>query len=123
MLLHTHPINERRVAQGLLPVKNLFWISGCGAAQAVTGVAPVVDLRLRGPALAEDWAVWVKAWQALDQGPVAQMLAAVQRGTAVQLTLCGERGAATWANAAAGPWLRLRRWLKPPALWPTLESL
>ena len=122
MLLHTHPINERRVAHGLLPV-NSFWISGCGAAQAVTGVAPVVDQRLRGPALAEDWAVWVKAWQALDQGPVAEMLAAVQRGTAVQLTLCGERGAATWANAPAGPWLRLRRWLKPPALWPTLESL
>jgi hypothetical protein len=51
------------------------------------------------------------------------MLAAVQRGTAVQLTLCGERGAATWTNAAAGLWSRLHRWLKPPALWPTLESL
>jgi hypothetical protein len=122
MLLHTHPINEQRVAQGLLPV-NSFWISGCGVAQAVNGAAPVVDQRLRSPALAEDWAAWVRAWQTLDQGPVAQMLAAVQRGTAVQLTLCGERSAATWTNAAAGFWPRLHRWLKPPALWPTLESL
>jgi len=122
MLLHTHPINDRRVAQGLLPV-NSFWISGCGLAQRITGTAPVVDARLRSPALAEDWAAWFKAWDTLDEGPVAQLLAAVQRGTAVQLTLCGERAAATWCNATPGLWRRLHTWLRPPALWPTLESL
>lgn len=122
MLLHTHPLNEVRAAKGLLPV-NSFWISGCGVAQPATGPAPIVDERLRGPALAEDWAAWVKAWEALDEGPVAAMLAAVQRGTAVQLTLCGERAAATWSNAAPGIWRRVHAWLRPRALWPQLESL
>ncbi len=122
MLLHTHPINGRRVAQGLLPV-NSFWISGCGVAQSTARPEPVVDACLRSPALAEDWAAWVKAWDTLEEGPVAQMLAAVQRGTAVQLTLCGERAAATWSNASPGLWRRLNTWFRPPALWPLLESL
>jgi hypothetical protein len=80
-------------------------------------------MHARAAALAEDWPAWFKAWDTLDEGPVAQMLAAVQRGTAVQLTLCGERAAATWCNATPGLWRRLHTWLRPPALWPTLESL
>ncbi len=122
MLLHTHPINVQRMTQGLQAV-NSFWISACGAAQASTGTAPQVDARLRGPALAEDWPTWIKAWHALDAGPLARMLSVLQRGTPVQLTLCGERAAATWTNAAPGLWRSLRCRLRPSALWPQLESL
>jgi hypothetical protein len=63
------PLNEQREAQGLLPV-NSFWLSGCGVAQeAVPGTPCSVDERLRGPALAEDWAAWVKAWRHAGRRP------------------------------------------------------
>lgn len=122
MLWHEHPINEQRQARGLLPV-NSFWISGCGAAQAESGPAPQVDERLRAPALAENWAAWVKAWDTLDQGPLAALLAQAQQGQPVTLTLCGERAAATWHNATRSPWQRLQALWSRPALAPLLESL
>jgi hypothetical protein len=99
MLLYTHPLNDARIARGLLPV-NSFWLSGCGGVQHVSGAVPQVDNRLRAPALADDWAAWAKAWQSLDEGPLAQLLAVAQRGEPVRLTLCGERG---WAAFEAAP--------------------
>ena len=69
MLLYTHPLNDERTARGL-PTVNSFWLSGCGRVQAPAGPAPQVDDRLRGPALAEDWAAWCKAWD-VDAGPIA----------------------------------------------------
>jgi hypothetical protein len=122
MLLHTHPLNERREAQRLLPV-NSFWLSGCGVAQAAGGVAPEVDERLRGPALAEDWAAWVRAWETLDAGPLAALLAAAQRGQPVTLTLCGERVAVTCTAARAGVAGRWRALWSRPAVAPLLETL
>ena len=102
MLLYTHPLNDERAARGLLPV-NSFWLSGCGVAQPEVPSAPdatVVDERLRGPALADDWAAWCKAWETLDAGPVAALLARAEAGQPIALTLCGERA---WARFEAAP--------------------
>jgi hypothetical protein len=121
MLLYTHPLNDRREAHGLLPV-NSFWLSGCGVAQAVTGAAPRVDERLRGPALADDWAAWVKAWDTLDEGPIAELRVALERGAPARLTLCGERSSVSF-DAANGFAARVRaRWSRPSPL-ALLESL
>ncbi len=122
MLLYTHPINDAREANGLLPV-NSFWLSGCGVAQAVTGTEPVVDKRLRSAALADDWAAWYKAWQTLDEGPVRELLAAAEAGNAVRLTLCGERAWSAFEPAPRGLLQRLRTLMKPPTVVALLESL
>ncbi len=110
MLWHEHPVNEAREERRELPV-NSFWLSGSGAPQP--GVLPGdthIDERLRAPLLAGDWAVWVAAWAELDAGPIAQLLAATERGCAVQLTLCGERHAHTWQTQPRG---LLARWFGP----------
>ena len=122
MRLYTHPANDRRQAQGLLPV-NSFWLSGCGVAQHATGPTPRIDARLRRPALGEDWAAWAKAWQSLDAGPLAEMLAAAKSGQQVHLTLCGERSAAVFETSPRKLLQRLRTlWQRPP-VQPLLESL
>jgi len=122
MLLHAHPLNDQRQARGLLPV-NSFWLSGCGVAQVAVGTPPVVDERLRAPALADDWAAWVKAWDTLDAGPLATLNQAAQSGQSVQLTLCGEKASATWASAPRSLRARLLGLVSKPAVWPILESL
>ena len=99
MLLYEHPVNERRAAQGLLPV-NSFWLSGCGVAQPAAAPVPRVEQRLRRAALAEDWAAWAKAWDVLD-GELAVEPPAT-------LTLCGERAAARVERAPPGFTQRLR---------------
>ena len=58
-----------------------------------------MPLTLRDAALREDWAAWASAWQQLDAGPVAQLAAQAARGSAVQLTLCGESSAFSWHSA------------------------
>ncbi len=122
MLLYTHPLNDAREQRGLLPV-NSFWISGCGPAQPEPGPGGTVDARLRAPALADDWAAWVKAWDTLDVGPLADLLARARRGDAVQLTLCGERGSATFATQPRSLLQRLRSRLSSPDWQALLESL
>ena len=112
MLLHRHPLNAAREAQGLAPV-NSFWLSGTGAAPQ-TQTLPTdcqVDERLRRPALAEDWATWREAWQALDAGPIRQCLDTLLAGGPVHLTLAGERAAEHHASQPR-PWYR-RGWLAP----------
>ena len=119
MTLHQHPLNEAREAEGLLPV-NSFWLSGTGATQppAVTDGLQI-DERLRGPALADDWTTWAEAWASLDAGPVAALLHRAEAGQPVQITLCGERHAQTFAPTER-PWWR-RGLLAPrrvnPAPW------
>jgi hypothetical protein len=108
MLLYGHPLNEAREARGLLPV-NSFWLSGCGLSQPAVGAAPVVDERLRAPALAGDWAAWWKAWETLDDGPLQAMAA----GNAGALTLCGDRSAARFEPSAAGFFGTMLRRLRP----------
>lgn len=112
MVLHRLPLNEAREARGQLAV-NTTWLSSCGKAQPVRNdTPPVVDDRLRNAALNEDWAAWQQAWQAMDAGPIAQLLTAAERGAPVQLTLCGERHADHYAPpATTGLLQRLRRLL------------
>jgi hypothetical protein len=131
MLLYTHPINEERTARGLLPV-NSFWVSGTGAlAPASTATAPrdlQVTQVLRDAALLEDWPAWAAAWQSLDANECARLLADLDRGQSVALTLCGERSAQTWTGAANGGIARRvsaafgNFWSRTKAL-PVLETL
>lgn len=101
MLWYTHPVNDAREARGALPV-NSVWLSGCGMRQARAGEPVTVHDALRQPVLAEDWAAWADAWRALDAGPLREAVAALQRGTPVQITLTGERNGQTWASAPGG---------------------
>jgi hypothetical protein len=120
MLLYTHPLNDARVASGLLPV-NSFWLSGCGVAQAASGAAPTIDDRLRGPALADDWAAWARAWQAFDAGPLAELRAA--RAEPASLTLCGERSWARFEPVPRGLLQRVRSAWSPTTPQALLETL
>jgi hypothetical protein len=115
MLLYTHPLNDERIARGLLPV-NSFWLSGCGVHQATSALSPTVDERLRAPALADDWAAWSKAWQTLDDGPLAQQ-------DITRLTLCGERGWVAFENQPRSLLLRAKRLVQPVLLPPLMEAL
>ena len=111
MLLYTHPINDQRVRDGLLPV-NSFWVSGSGALPASHAPAPPPGLQiahgLREPALLEDWPAWAAAWQQLDARECGQLLGALDQGQAVKLTLCGDRSARTWSGRQSGLWPRFR---------------
>ncbi len=124
MLLYQEALNDQRVRQGALPV-NSFWLSGCGRpkpARDVPGL--VVDNRLRAPILAENPVAWATAWQALDAGPIAEMLSLAQAGTEVTLTLCGERFAQRFDVAQGRSWwARWRQSMKPPSPLPLLEAL
>ena len=74
-----------------------------------------VDLRLRAPALAGEWADWRSAWADLDRSLADPGLA--------QLTLCGEAASATFDLSPLGTWAGLRAcWQGAPlAAW--LEAL
>ena len=130
MVMYTHAVNDRREAAGL-PSVNSFWLSGCGRwaapGQAISSptdssgnAAPQVDDRLRGPALAEDWAAWCEAWRALDAGPIQALL---QSREPVTLTLCGERLAQPWTAQPRGWWQQLAATWRKPALHTLLEAL
>lgn len=112
LLLYPHPVNEAREQRGELAL-NSFWLSGCGRPQPLSGAAPRIDDSLRAPALADDWAGWAQAWQALDAGTVAEWLAALRAGRPVTLTLCGERSAHRFEPVARSAWQQLaQRWQK-----------
>lgn len=126
MLLYHAPVNDEREARGQLSV-NSFWLHGCGAMQPVAATVDAlqIDDRLRGPALAEDWAAWADAWRALDAGPIAALLARTEGGDApVALTLCGERLAQRFEpGATPSLWSRLTRGLRAPPPATALEVL
>ena len=123
MLLYTHPFNAAREAQGL-PAVNAFWVHGAGAlpadwqtprADPATTPSTTVTVAedLRAPALREDWPAWAAAWQRLDAGPLAALHAQLQRGAAVQLTLCGENGALHFGPAQRNLLQRLQSVFRP----------
>ncbi|MFX8910928.1 hypothetical protein ABTN03_19945, partial [Acinetobacter baumannii] len=69
---------------------------------------------LRTPALHEDWVAWVEAWRAIDAGPLRGLLTRAQAGSAVQLTLSGERHAQRYESAPRSWLAALRaRWTRP----------
>ena len=101
MLLYNHPLNERRSEAGLATV-NSFWVSGCGRPPAnlalPAGLRVVADLRT--PLLADDMPLWLEAWRHIDAHVLPEVLAALEAGQPVKLTLCGERHAVTLSPGA-----------------------
>lgn len=100
MLLYQHPINDAREQAGLATV-NSFWLSGCGpmpATVALPGHIKLVD-KLRAPMLADDMHAWLDAWTQVDNTALKQAVQALDAGTDIRLTLCGERHAVTLGPA------------------------
>ena len=125
MLLYQHPVNDLRIERGLAPV-NSFWISGSGRLPAPTGplaLRPTVDDSLRTSAMREDWQAWSEAWQALDAGACASLLAALQGGQPGRLTLCGARHGRSFDSTAQGLIGRLRGMFGGPSARTFLELL
>ena len=113
MLLYTHPTNDARVARGA-PMVNSFWLSGTGdlAADPRPMLRATVLYALTAPALRDDAQAWVQAWQALDAGPLAELVMALKNGPVegadpISLTLCGSHRAQTWSQQPRSLWSRL----------------
>lgn len=116
MLLYTHPANDARAAQRLVPV-NALWISGCGSWPATPPVAPsafqCVDA-LGASARQGDWAGWAATWQRIDATHCAPLLQRLRAGEPVALTLCGRQASRRFygrPRAALARWLT--SWRKP----------
>ncbi|MEJ6024384.1 phosphoglycerate mutase [Ramlibacter sp. PS4R-6] len=126
MLLYTNETNEER-ARGGLPVVNSFWLSGTGALPASAAPrAPdglQVTKNLRDAALLQDWQAWASAWRQVDERECMRLVAALDRGEQVALTLCGERNARTFAGAGGGFLGKLRATLRGKRAAQVLESL
>jgi hypothetical protein len=117
MLLYTHPANETRQQQRLLPI-NSFWVTGAGVLETKTPAATnvQVDTRLYAAALRRDAATHAKAWQDVDADACADLLARLRAGEDVRLTLCSDTAAQTFAPAKTGVWGRFKNilGLQPP---------
>lgn len=126
MLLYTLPLNEERQRGGLLPV-NSFWVSGTGSLPADAPVrAPAglwVTHHLRDAVMMDDWPAWTAAWQQLDAREGARLLAELDAGRAVRLTLCGEANSRSWSSAGASVWRRLGSLVAPPRIDGMLAGL
>ena len=126
MLLYTHEVNDERARRGLAPV-NSFWVSGTGALPQPAPAGPPPSLQvangLREAALLQDWPAWAAGWRRIDQGGCTQLLARLDRGEQVALTLCGERNARTFAGTGGGFFGKLSAALKPPPVDGVLDSL
>lgn len=124
MLLYTHAFNDERTARGL-PVVNSFWVHGTGMLPepAPAATAPAMPTALRDAALREDWDAWAQAWTALDAGPVADLLRQAEAGAPVQLTLCGERGAASFHSAPRSLAQRIQSLFRPQRFMDLREQL
>jgi hypothetical protein len=126
MLMYTHPINEARSAQRLLPV-NSIWFSGTGdlpAGLKPLSAAPLVHAprMLADAALRGDWPAYAQGWADVDA--LAQALLQRQdAGERLQLTLCGERRSQTFESAPLSWLSRLTRLLPPKPLLGYLENL
>jgi hypothetical protein len=124
MLLYTHPVNDARAERGLFAI-NSFWVSGSGALAhpLSTKPAPTMPLALLHAAQCEDWAGWAAAWQHIDATACVELLAALDQGQAVQLTLCGESNAQTFEVAPRSLMQKISNLLSPQRLSNMLEQL
>lgn len=139
MLLYTHPLNDARSARRE-PTVNSIWISGTGA---LNGAKPLPNRptglklaqNLASAVMADDWSAYAQAWQALDAGPIAELLA-VQSGTAsgvekagkvskqaVSLSLCSETSAQTFVTSPPGLKSLISSLLVPQRPFNALEQL
>lgn len=126
MLLYTERVNDERAARGVPPI-NSFWLSGTGSLSASFAARPspepeVADV-LRAPALRDDGAAWAAAWQALDRGPILELLTACVNGADVAITLCGDRGAQRFGVQSRGFGQRLRSVFNRPSPTAVLGAL
>ncbi|MDB5967250.1 MAG: hypothetical protein JWQ72_3750, partial [Polaromonas sp.] len=115
MLLYTHPLNDRRSAQRLLPV-NSVWLSGTGALEAPLqppDSEPRVLRTLASAAFSGDWQAYARAWAQIDATALADVLARHEAGQAVRLSLCGESDAQTFGDAPAAWTTRFSRRFSP----------
>lgn len=113
MLWYNHPANDAREARGAFTI-NSVWLSGCGIGQPARGEPPTIADALREPLWHEDWEDWVRAWRALDDGPLRDSLQAARAGRPVTLTLAGERHAQSWESLPRSWWARLAGGWKHP---------
>ena len=119
MLLYTHPVNEARQQQRLLPI-NSFWVTGAGVVDSPILAAPNVQIetRLSAAALRRDAAAHAKAWQEVDAEVCANLLARLRAGDDVRLTLCSDTAAQTFEPAPTGFWRQFKSVL---GLQPTIN--
>jgi hypothetical protein len=112
MLLHDHPANEAREAQGLLPINSL-WLSGTGPNPSTplhSNVRMALPEALDAPVGAPLSAPLTQAapWHQLDQhiATLVQQTPLSPRGAAptTTLTLAGHAAALTWAPQASAWW-------------------
>lgn len=99
MALYTQPVNDAR-AQARHPLANAVWLSAAGTlAQPPEAPALQIETRVAEAARSGDAAALAQAWAAVEVGPLATLAAALDRGEAVQLTLCGTRA---WQSFGPG---------------------
>lgn len=126
MLLYTHPFNDAREAQGLVPI-NAFWLHGAGPLDTITppaqGPLPQIMGTLCAPAQQENWGAWANAWAALDAGPLAQLQAHIERGGMAYLTLCGEESAFTGHTTSQNLGQKILRVFRPKRFTHLREQL
>jgi hypothetical protein len=118
MLLYAHPVNDAREREGLAAINSL-WIHGAG--QLTQSIAPTPTVVAGGLSADQNS---VEAWQTLDAGPLADLLAHLQSGGMARLTLCGPRRARTWVAARRASWRAVtRRLFRPEPVAAVLEGL
>ena len=124
MLLYTHPANDERQRQGLLPV-NSFWVAGAGVLDRT--FVPRLDVRVEDrlvqAARSRDAAAHAAAWQAVDADACASLLAVLRAGGAARLTLCGDRAAQSFVKGQIGVVGRFKRVLGLNPAWDGLQQL
>jgi hypothetical protein len=128
MLFYSHPAYDERQARGQLGI-NTFWPHGAGELNAAP--VPLPDVKLVTATLADMAATRqaetapdaLEAWQTLDAQTLRPLLADVQQGLALHLTLCGEHQALSFRTAPRSWLARLLHTLgRRPAL-PPLHQL
>lgn len=125
MLLYTHAVNDARTARGR-PTVNAFWVSGTGTPQAsapTAGERLEYSVALRQAAMRDDAPTWQAAWQTLDRTLLADVLQRAKAGKPVQLTLCGERMAATLELQIKPWWSRIQQHFTTASPQQLLQSL
>jgi hypothetical protein len=109
MLLYTHPANETRHEQRLLPI-NSFWVTGAGVLETEIPVAADVQVepRLYAAAKGRDAVAHAQAWQEVDADVCAKLLARLRAGEDVRLTLCSDTVAQTFVPAQKSSWRQIK---------------
>ena len=124
MVLATHPVSQAREAARRWPI-NAIWVHGAGALDtpvaAQAGVREALQLT-QGDA-PYDPAAHAAAWQAIDQGEVAELLATLRAGQPVQLTFSGPQRALTLAGPSGGLFGRISSLFGRPSLMDLRKQL